>query len=290
LRFVLKQKIKKSLIVCFQLLLVAGLIVCLGFAADKQKNTVCTKLDIYIDNRNGDMFINNADVLRILDDQTGSPLGKKANQISLPRMEAAVESNPHVQNAEVWMDLNGNVSIKIKQKKAVLRIINRGGESFYLDENGFIMPLSEIYTAPVPVATGEITETAQLFGYRSMNISANEKIASVTVLDDLFRLVEFIEKDTFWTAQIQQIVVNEKSEISLVPTMGNHLIQFGKVEDVEEKFQKLMHFYLEGLNKTGWNNYGVINLKFKNQVVCVKKNFIPNQPVMPVLQTNPTPH
>ena len=290
MRFVLKQKIKKILLVCFQLLLVAGLIVCLGFAADKQKNTVCTKLDIYIDNRNGDMFINNADVLRILDDQTGSPLGKKANQISLPRMEAAVESNPHVQNAEVWMDLNGNVSIKIKQKKAVLRIINRGGESFYLDENGFIMPLSEIYTAPVPVATGEITETAQLFGYRSMNISANEKIASVTVLDDLFRLVEFIEKDTFWTAQIQQIVVNEKSEISLVPTMGNHLIQFGKVEDVEEKFQKLMHFYLEGLNKTGWNNYGVINLKFKNQVVCVKKNFIPNQPVMPVLQTNPTPH
>ena len=290
MRFVLKQKIKKILLVCFQLLLVAGLIVCLGFAADKQKNTVCTKLDIYIDNRNGDMFINNADVLRILDDQTGSPVGKRANQISLPRMEAAVESNPHVQNAEVWMDLNGNVSIKIKQKKAVLRIINRNGESFYLDENGFIMPLSEIYTSPVPVATGEITETAQLFGYRSMNISANEKIASVTVLDDLFRLVEFIEKDTFWTAQIQQIVVNEKSEISLVPTMGNHLIQFGKVEDVEEKFQKLMHFYLEGLNKTGWNNYGVINLKFKNQVVCVKKNFIPNQPVMPVLQTNPTPH
>jgi hypothetical protein len=31
-------------------------------------------------------------------------------------------------------------------------------------------------------------------------------------------------------------------------------------------------FYTEGLNKTdGWNKYSIINIKYKNQVVCTKK-------------------
>jgi cell division protein FtsQ len=39
-----------------------------------------------------------------------------------------------------------------------------------------------------------------------------------------------------------------------------------------EKFEKLHTFYLQGLNTTGsWNKYSVINLKFKNQIVCTKK-------------------
>jgi hypothetical protein len=28
---------------------------------------------------------------------------------------------------------------------------------------------------------------------------------------------------------------------------------------------------MEGLNKAGWNKYKVINLKYKDQVVCTKK-------------------
>jgi cell division protein FtsQ len=285
-----KQKIKTIALISLQILLVAGLLVCLGFAADKQSKMVCGKVTIHIDNTEGDMFINNEDVIRIMDDQTGSPIGKTANQISLPRIEAAIESNPHVKNAEVWMGLNGDLSIQVKQKRAVIRIINRNGDSFYLDENGFIMPLSSIYTASVPVATGEITETAELFEYRSMDIPKDDKIAPITVLDDLFHLAQYMEEDTFWSAQVQQLVVDEKGEISMVPTMGNHIIQFGKAEDVEEKFEKLMYFYLEGLNKTGWNKYAILNLKFKDQVVCVKKNQTLPTPTPVTASPNPPAH
>ncbi len=286
----MKQKIKTIALISLQILLVAGLLVCLGFAADKQSKVVCGQVTVHIDNTEGDMFINNEDVIRMMDDQTGSPIGKTANQISLPRIEAAIESNPHVKNAEVWMGLNGDLSVQVKQKRAVIRIINRNGDSFYLDENGFIMPLSTIYTAPVPVATGEITETAELFGYRSMDIPKEDKIAQITVLDDLFHLAQYMEKDTFWSAQVQQLVVDEKGEISIVPTMGNHLIQFGKAEDVEEKFEKLMYFYLEGLNKTGWNKYAILNLKFKDQVVCVKKNQTLPVPTPAIASPNPPAH
>jgi cell division protein FtsQ len=92
-----------------------------------------------------------------------------------------------------------------------------------------------------------------------------------TLLNDLYKLSEYIYNDKFLKAQIDQIYVNRHKEFELVPKVGKHLIVFGKVENIEEKFERLMKFYDEGLNKTGWNKYSIVNLKFDNQVVCTKR-------------------
>ncbi|MEP7169164.1 MAG: cell division protein FtsQ, partial [Bacteroidota bacterium] len=79
-----------------------------------------------------------------------------------------------------------------------------------------------------------------------------------------------IANDAFWNAQVEQIYVTEQSEIELIPRVGNHRIILGDASQLDEKFNKLMIFYKQGLNNTGWNNYNTINLKFTNQVVCTK--------------------
>jgi hypothetical protein len=56
----------------------------------------------------------------------------------------------------------------------------------------------------------------------------------------------------------------------LVPKFGNHTILFGKVDDMEIKFEKLLVFYREALNKVGWNKYKVLDIRFNNQVVAKK--------------------
>ena len=71
--------------------------------------------------------------------------------------------------------------------------------------------------------------------------------------------------------QIEQIYVNENTDIELVPKTGEHEIVLGDVNDLKDKFNKLMIFYLKGLNNLGWDVYKKINLKYKNQVVCSKK-------------------
>ena len=40
----------------------------------------------------------------------------------------------------------------------------------------------------------------------------------------------------------------------------------------QEKFENLMKFYRNGLSKTGWNKYSIINLSYNGQIVCTKKN------------------
>ena len=79
--------------------------------------------------------------------------------------------------------------------------------------------------------------------------------ASQKTIYDVYRLVTFITDDKFWNSQIEQIYVNNKYEFELIPRVGSHIIELGRVEDLEEKFENLKILYLRGFNKIGWNQY-----------------------------------
>jgi cell division protein FtsQ len=89
--------------------------------------------------------------------------------------------------------------------------------------------------------------------------------------EEIHRLARYIASDSFWKAQIQQVYVDENLEYVLIPRVGNHEIQFGKMDDLEIKFKKLKAFYEQALSKSDWNQYQSVNLKYKNQIVCKKK-------------------
>jgi cell division protein FtsQ len=154
-----------------------------------------------------------------------------------------------------------------------MRIINERGDSYYMDDEGKLMPLSDKYTAKVLVANGKITESYGKYYKRSMeDIAKDSAVKARTMLDELFAMATYIEKDEFWKSQVQQIFINENKEMELVPMVGNQKIIFGDTTAMDEKFKKLMIFYSQGLNTTGWwNKYASINLKFRNQIVCTKK-------------------
>ena len=53
--------------------------------------------------------------------------------------------------------------------------------------------------------------------------------------------------------------------------MGNHRIMLGTLNEFEEKLANLKLFYEQAIPKVGWEKYSMINLKYKNQIVCTKK-------------------
>ena len=59
-------------------------------------------------------------------------------------------------------------------------------------------------------------------------------------------------------------------EVELVPRSGRHTILFGRIEQVERKFDKLLRFYRNGLQNIGWDAYRTIDIRYKDQVVCKK--------------------
>ena len=121
---------------------------------------------------------------------------------------------------------------------------------FYIDDEGEYISVSSHFTAHLPIATGYITK---------------EKASK-----ELFEFALFLTKNDFWKAQIEQIHINAKGEVELIPKVGNNTIFLGDFTNFEKKLDNLMLFYKNGLSKKGWNVYKTINLKYDNQVICPK--------------------
>ena len=80
-------------------------------------------------------------------------------------------------------------------------------------------------------------------------------------------LINAIRNNEFWMAQIAQLDIDSKSRITMFPQVGDEKIEFGKPDDLETKFKKLMIFYKEILPRTGWNKYSRVNLEYEGQIV-----------------------
>ena len=92
-----------------------------------------------------------------------------------------------------------------------------------------------------------------------------------SILKDIYYLVNYINDDNFWSAQIDQIYVDSNDEIDLIPRVGNQTIHLGTIENLKGKLRNLEAFYDKVLPEVGWNKYSVINLEFKDQIVCKKR-------------------
>jgi cell division protein FtsQ len=103
--------------------------------------------------------------------------------------------------------------------------------------------------------------------------SADSAMKTPLLMDDVWQITKRIDADTFLRAQMVQVYITEDKKFELIPRVGNHIIVLGDISDLDEKLNKLQIFYHDGLNRTGsWNDYSIIDLQYKNQIVCTKKN------------------
>ncbi|MBL7924462.1 MAG: hypothetical protein JNL88_09700 [Bacteroidia bacterium] len=254
-------------------LFACGMFALLGFVSHKQDELRCSEVIIRMNEDLGHEFIDKSEVLALVNSK-GKVLGKAVGTINTALLEKIILTNPFVEDVEVYSAIGGKLHIDLVQRNPIVRIINKNDEQFYIDKTGTFMPLSERYTPPALVASGYIFNTyAEMkIGYRFVAKDSSERLLPRTI-EQVYALARFVEADTFWSANAEQIYVNEFQELELIPRIGNHRILLGDTSRLESKFRNLMVFYREGLNKTGWNNYNLINLKFKDQVVCTKTKF-----------------
>ena len=261
---------KRILNIVAMVLAAGGLIAVLGFSAIETEALRCSGIEIHVDHTDGNYFVADEDVRTIILDRGDSLIGSPLHGIDIDRYEQAIERHPHIRRAEVYARLDGTMAVRVQQRRPVLRVYTDMGESFYVDEEGWLMPTSDNYTARVPVASGHILDSYALI--QSYNVARlNDTLSSVSLLDDLYELVMYLRADPFWNEQIDQIEVNTAHDLILVPLVGQHHIILGSIEHMEGKFNKLREFYLQGLPRVGWDKYSTINLKYKDQVICTKK-------------------
>lgn len=268
-----KVNYKKILIALLWIFSIGGIGISLAFVSKSERNIVVREINVAVYNNDENLFLTEKDVKEFLAERNEHLISNTYKNINVPQLERVLNSHPAIENAEVSADINGQIKIEVTQRTPVCRIINMDGESYYIDSQSKLMPLSDNYSARVIVASGNITEPyARRYQFTIDQIKNNETFSQVSVLDDVLDVVKHINSDTLLASLIHHVYVNAEKEIELLPAIGDHKIIFGSNDNVSDKFNKLKLFYTQGLNKSdSWNKYSTINLKYKNLVVCTKK-------------------
>ncbi|OCK43204.1 cell division protein FtsQ [Tenacibaculum soleae] len=169
--------------------------------------------------------------------------------VDLHLLEANVSASPYVEKAAVFLTINGVLKTLIKQRSPIARVVNKG-DSYYVDKYGVKMPLSENFSARVPLVSG---------------INDNSDVTALIGLIKIIGTYDFLKKE------IIAIQKNALNEYMFTVRSGDYKIIFGKLKNVNVKFKKLIAFYNKALIDKTIKNYKTINVKYHNQVVCTKQ-------------------
>ncbi len=190
-------------------------------------------------------------VIEILQTHGLDPLDIPVDSIMCLEIENHIKGISLVKNCEVYKTTTGYIDITIDCRVPILKVHNTYGESYYIDSKA--NKITGVHKALfLPVASGYITE----------EIKDN----------DLKEIANAIHESSFWRAQTEQVYFDEQGKVTLVPRVGDHIIEFGTAENAKEKLEKLFTFYKKGLATVGWEKYEVLNIEFNDKVIGTKKN------------------
>lgn len=249
---------KKRLIQAVWILAGIGTIVLMGAAMQHKNRKKCTDIKIEISGIEEHMFIDEKDVLDLIQSK-GKVTGIAVAALDLRAMETSLETNPWVRNAEMYIDNQQVLQVLIEERQPVARVFTIQGGSFYVDSSGMRLPLSEKLSARVPMFTGFPSDNVKL-----------SKPDSV-LLKDIVKIGEFVLADSFWMAQVAQVDIEPGRQYELIPVVGDHVVSIGNAEDLDAKFNRLYTFYKQAWLQKGIHYYERLNVQFDKQVVAVKR-------------------
>lgn len=250
-------KVKQTLI----WVLVLGGIGALTFlSVQRKKKAAVDMLVIKVATTESGRLIHEKEVKKLIVKSIGfNPDKKSIRKINSRKLEADIERDPRVRNAEVYFDAKNRMHVKVNPKDVIVRISDVSGAQYFLDDKGNQVPVIRGGAVRVPLANGYIERYSKEF----------DKKPGYSALKEVFNIVRFIKDDEFLDALIEQIHVDEAGEIVLIPKVGKEKLIFGTSAQMQDKFENLKIFYRDGMTKLGWNRYPALNLKFINQVVLV---------------------
>ena len=210
------------------------------------------------------LFMDENEITQILKDQ-GITKGTIVESINLTSIEQELEKIRWIKNAELFINNQQLLEVKIQQRIPIARVFTVAGNSFYIDDQGWRLPLKQLTVLRLPVFTGFPTDQDKL--------SAPDSI----LLNDLLLFSNTIKTDSFFTAQIAQVNIGPNGDFQMVPSLGDHTVLIGSVDNLADKLNRLYTFYKKVWVQSGINAYQVLDCRFDGQIVALKKGLEPIQ-------------
>ncbi|MWB95242.1 cell division protein FtsQ [Flavobacterium sp. GA093] len=231
-----------------RLLLIFGLVLFLySFAQHKNGERKLRKSAVIFVGENP-VFVKKETVNKLLIENKSDASGIKKEELDLNKIEKTLDAQEMIEKSDVFVSIDGVLKAVIKQKTPIARIYD-GDRSFYIDYKGGTMPLSDNFTARVPLVSGTINE------------KNNKELAT------LFRT---IYDDAFLKKNIIAIQIMPNGSLKMFNRNYNYFIDFGRTMNAEQKFKNYKAFFQKAVLDSSLYKYSKIDLRFTEQVVCTK--------------------
>ena len=231
-----------------RLVLMLGIVVFLfSFTSKRNEARKLTKSMVVFVGDNA-LFIKRETVNKLLIENKDNASGIQKDKLDLNKLERTLDSNDLIEKSDVFVSIDGVLKAVVKQKTPIARVLNGSG-SFYIDYEGGRMPLSDNFTARVPLVSGVI------------NKKNSEELAQ------LFRM---IYDDDFLKKNIISVEVMPNGSLKMLNRNFDYQIDFGKITNAERKFKDYKAFFQKAVLDSSLYKYNKIDLRFTKQVVCTK--------------------
>ena len=259
--------IKKTGKIFFWILMLSGWIVLSGFVSNYYQFIKLKNVQINFIDDNLHQFITKSQVNSMLSLMGIVEKVTLKNEIDLSHIEEKLLNHSAINSAEVYFNNNGNLQVNIKKRTPIARFVSPVYEkNFYIDDNGFLMPLCSTYVSRVPIFSGKINLPERL------NLYVLDSLHKSPDFQKIYKMSKLINNDSFLKSQIVQIHINNNGYFELIPRIGNQRILFGSIENMEKKFKKINLFYKNGPQPKDLNKYDTLNVLYENQIICSKRN------------------
>jgi cell division protein FtsQ len=255
-----KKIIINILLAIFWTAMGTGTIVLLAAAIRIKDSKKCTGVEINIKAISSNFFVDKGDILNIITaGSNGNLLDRVVSSFDLQAIELELQKNIWVKKAQLFFDNNEKLHVNVIEREPLARVFSNLGTTFYVDKDLSMLPLSEKFSARLPIFT---------------NFPSDKKVllpSDSSLLRDIISISLAIQKDSFHMAMIEQIDITAQQTFEMLPKFGNAVIIVGDAKNIEKKLAKLRLFYKEIMVKAGWNMYSEINIQYNNQVVAKRK-------------------
>jgi cell division protein FtsQ len=252
-----RRRTQNNVTISYTKLAIVGLLVFfLGYAIVQRLNSQLSDVTIEITKSPDKKYLlSKKDIRDKLKLELGYDISlSNLGQLDLYYLESFLDNDDRINKSNLYIDKHNRLHIEVEQRRPIVRIQVSGARDFYLDYNGDRIPVTETFR--VPVVTGHVD------GYTS-----NYKSQKNNNLKDIWELSQRIYDNDFLRVLVEQIDMNAKGDMTIVPKFPQSKIVVGDALDLDGKLSRITDYY-KGLKQVGFiKDKNEVDVQFEGQVI-----------------------
>ena len=253
--------VKKILSIVLWVVTAAALVVLFIFAREDYLETPVKAVNITAEPDSG--FVRRHELHDMMEQRYGST---KIGTVDMVKIQRQLDANPWIESNTAYIDLEGNLNVTFNEHKPKFRVFGKDGHSVYVTEEGIVLPSSHSYTPYVLIASGNFdlgndTTTRRLYD----TLDGDRNIISA------LHWSKAIDSNPFISNCVGQLYCNSRNQFELTVKGIDARIIVGDTCLAADKLKRLEIFMKQRIDKPETQAMKIINLNYKNQIVCTKR-------------------